>query len=541
MPDFSSNTPTHLTRELLAALECGVFERIDNVTFQASGAVPEWLSLDTGVLQAALRFPHLEAFLNECGAVWESASPARKASEIWLEGERYLQAVALRAEGRSLLLLRSVPQSSTVRDLAAEKEKVARMGQMLAAVSAELEAKRVEAERARRAQSDFLATMSHEIRTPLNAIIGMADILASTGLSPDQTKCVEVFQRNGAGLVNLINNILDLAIVEAGKTALERTEFDLQEMLLRAQEVVQARAAAKALDLHHAIAPGVPRRLTGDANRLRQVIVNLLSNAIKFTDKGSLSIEVEDEPGAPSGTLRFAVRDTGIGIPADRLGTIFDGFVHPQHSTTRRHSGAGLGLTISRQLVELMGGRIWVESTVGVGSTFYFTVALEPAKSPITVPKIAPTVPVNEMERRLAGLKILLAEDADDNRFLILSYLKKSKCEIVTAENGEEALERFAGAPFDVVLMDVEMPLMDGLDATREIRKLERTRNQSATPVLALTAHAASDMATKSAEAGFTAVLTKPIRKADLLQALVEYSGRSDYKQTTSAPASDDT
>ena len=390
----------------------------------------------------------------------------------------------------------------------------------------ELTLRRDEAERATRAKSEFLAVMSHEIRTPLNAIIGMADVLSGTPLNAEQKRCLEVSQRNGVGLLTLINDILDLSKVESGNVELESVPMDLREVMAGAMEVVEGRASAKALWLHQNVAGGVPVHLIGDPNRLRQVIINLLGNAIKFTERGGMEVTAEPDPeDTRPGCLRFAVADTGIGIPKEKLGTVFESFAQAESSTTRQYGGTGLGLSISRQLVELMGGRIWAESVVGEGSTFFFTVKLQVQEDQTERPQAETSaVSLDELERRAGGLRILLADDSADNRFLVLSYLRETWAAVDIAENGEAAVESFRrNGSYDVVLMDVEMPVMDGYTATREIRRIERDTGAAPTPVLALTAHAFADMAARGFEAGFTDLLTKPIRKTTLLEALARH------------------
>jgi hypothetical protein len=289
-------------------------------------------------------------------------------------------------------------------------------------------------------------------------------------------------------------------------------------------EVVENRATAKSLALNQTIAAAVPVHLIGDPNRLRQIIINLLGNSIKFTDKGGLDVLVDFDPNDNRpGRLRFGIRDSGIGIPADKLSAIFDSFTQVDASTTRKYGGTGLGLTISKQLVELMDGRIWAESTLGVGSTFYFTAGFGLQESWVDgkgKEEEKTKATIEEIEATLAGARILLADDSEDNRYLILSYLKRSQAVVEIAENGEIAARKFREGDYDVVLMDVEMPVMDGSQATAAIRAQEKETGAQPTPVLALTAHAFADMAARSLEAGFTAVLTKPIRKATLLEAL---------------------
>jgi signal transduction histidine kinase len=387
----------------------------------------------------------------------------------------------------------------------------------------ELEVKRREAERANRAKSEFLAIMSHEFRTPLGAITGMADLLSRTGLTSEQQKYVEIFQRTGVSLLNLINDILDLSKVESGHIELEAVDLDLHDVVSRAMEIVTVRAAAKGLWLRQTIAPDVPRYLTGDPNRIRQIVINLLGNAIRFTETGGIDVTVENDPGnARRGTLRLAVSDTGIGIAPDKLSAIFGSFTQADSSTARRYGGTGLGLAISKQLVELMGGAIRVESTPGVGSTFSFTVNLDVAEGPKDLPR-EPAAVAEEPASIAPGLHILLADDSDDSRFLILSYLKPSGSVVQVAEDGASAVAMFRDRAYDVVLMDIEMPGMDGYAATREIRRLERMTGAEPTPVLALTAHALPEMAAKGFEAGFTGFITKPVARATLLKSLGRY------------------
>jgi len=527
---------------LPAALDVAAFEQTASGLFRPVGLLPNWLKLDedaTAEIDLGERFPVLELFLSDCASVFETGAPPRLESDVWEEdfgenargdsGRRYLQATALKVGGRSLVALKSLPpERFTYQQLYHDFQLAQEAAEWLKQV----------ADRATRAKSDFLATMSHEIRTPLNAIIGMADVLAATPLTAEQQQCVEVFQRNGVSLLNLINDILDLAKVESGKIELENLPMDLREVIARAMEVVDGRAKAKNLALKRHIAPGIPVYLMGDPNRLRQVMINLLGNSIKFTEQGYLEVRVEQDPeDSRPGCLRFAVSDTGIGIPQDKLGSLFQSFTQADSSTTRKYGGTGLGLSISRQLVELMGGGIWVESQVGKGSTFFFTVKLgvhedQSERTPIEVAQLSTA----GLERSLDGLRILLADDSGDNRFLILSYLKSSNCSIEIAKDGQEALDKFRTGRFDIVLMDVEMPVMNGYMATREIRRYEQDASKPAAPVLALTAHAFADMAEKSREAGFTAFLTKPIRRTTLIEAIASHTGRSHSPGECPAP-----
>jgi signal transduction histidine kinase/DNA-binding NarL/FixJ family response regulator len=513
---------------LAAALNMAAFERTPGGLFQPLGKLPGWLRLhdpSSQEIDLADRYPLLEEFFSDCESVFRSGTPPSLTSDIWEEreedaGVRYLEATALKFGTRSVIVIRSIPE---------QRGSYQQLAHNFQLAEEEAERQRRRAEMATRAKSDFLASMSHEIRTPLNAIIGMADVLSASPLTEEQHRYVEVFQRNGLSLLNLINDILDLSKVESGKVELETVSLDLREVISRAMEVIDGRAKAKHLALKQNIAAGVPVHLKGDPDRLRQIVINLLGNAIKFTEQGYLEVRVEQDPeDSHPGCLRLAVSDTGIGIPEEKLGMVFESFTQADASTTRKYGGTGLGLAISRQLVELMGGRIWVESKLGTGSTFFFTVKLAVEQSPaISASASDARRATGDLERKADGLRVLLVDDSEDNRFLILSYLKNANCLIGVATDGLEGVEKFRAGRYDVVLMDVEMPGMDGYKATREIRRYEQEAGISPTPVIALTAHAFADMAVKSREAGFTAHLTKPIRKATLLEALAAYASTS--------------
>ena len=398
-------------------------------------------------------------------------------------------------------------------------------------VEAELQQAKAAAESASRTKSDFLASMSHEIRTPMNAIMGIADLLAKTALTPEQDKFVQIFRRSGDNLLNLINDILDLSKVESSQLDLERTGFSLADHLEKVIEMVAPRAHEKGLALVCEIAPSVSNDLVGDPTRLRQVLLNLLGNAIKFTETGEVSLKVEPDLDSSVPTaLRFSVRDTGIGIPHDKLVRVFERFTQADSSTTRRFGGSGLGLTISKRLVELMGGRIWVESIVNHGSLFAFAVPFEvwaaggrPVAAPIGVGQVA----------NLPPLRILMAEDSPDNCTIALAYLEDTPYTVDVAETGAIACRMFTEGHYDLVLMDRQMPVMDGLTATRTIRAWEKARDRLPTPIIALTASALKGDRETCLAAGCTAYLTKPIKQDVLLQAIV------DFSKVAAVPAAD--
>ncbi|MBA2672542.1 PAS domain S-box protein [Ramlibacter sp.] len=433
----------------------------------------------------------------------------RHTSEEWVtypDGRRVLLDVVrtpLRDTSGTVVGLLAVSRNITERK---QQEEAARAAKELA-------------EEATRMKSEFLANMSHEIRTPMNAILGLSHLALKTELTGKQSGYLEKILSSGQHLLGILNDILDFSKVEAGKLDLENTVFDLSRLLKDAEDMVLEKCLAKGLSLRFDIAPGVPARLRGDPLRLGQVLLNYIHNAVKFTQQGGVVVRVEAESSdSDAAVLRFLVSDTGIGLTQEQSARLFRSFSQADTSTTRRFGGTGLGLAICKKLAELMGGAVGVESAYGQGSTFWFTARLAwPCEHALAAHGAQPAT--NPALTHLRGRTVLLVEDNDINQIVAQELLDELGLQVEIAENGQVAVDRLAVAAYDLVLMDMQMPVMDGVEAT----KIIRGRMGAGIPIVAMTANAMRQDREKCLAAGMDDFLVKPFEPEQLHQVLVRW------------------
>ena len=409
-----------------------------------------------------------------------------------------------------------------------------RLNWQLVRKSKQFEDSKLKAEAANQAKSEFLANMSHEIRTPMNAILGMTELALTSDPTSEQRRYLTTVKSSADALLQIIDDILDFSKIEAGKLDIHPTSFRLRDSLNDTLEVLAARAGQKDIELACQVSNRVPDFLVGDANRLRQILMNLVGNAIKFTDQGEVFVTVEaagEESEDGMLGLHFVVTYTGIGIPKDKQQVIFESFVQADGSMTRRYGGTGLGLAICSQLVKLMNGRIWVESQVGRGSSFHFTLRMR--QDLRTTGESKPTAEI--FKKTVQPVRVLLAEDNEINQQVAVEFLQLRGHHVRIANNGMDVLRALAADAFDIILMDVQMPQMDGFQATAAIREKEKTTGDHI-PIIAMTGYAMKGDRQRCLDAGMDAYICKPIRSQELFEAIENFASVAEKANHVLAP-----
>jgi signal transduction histidine kinase/CheY-like chemotaxis protein/streptogramin lyase len=406
------------------------------------------------------------------------------------------------------------------RELRSEKARAEQEKLVVQRQKREIERLLAEAKQTSEMKSEFLANMSHEIRTPLNGVLGMTDLVLATHLQPEQREYLKTARQSAESLLTILNDILDFSKIEAGRLELNPVEFSLAHCLERTRKMFALPVQSKRLQYTTHVDEDVPDALVGDPDRLNQLLLNLVGNAVKFTHEGGVAVRVHRESSGDALLLHFAVQDTGIGIPAEKCGVIFDAFRQADGSTTRKYGGTGLGLAICSRLAQLMGGRIWVESELGCGSTFHFTAQFRAAEAHAETSRQLRKLGVAVAAQPLAAhLRILLAEDNAVNQRLTTRLLERRGHSVKVASTGRQALEMLEKDAFDLVLMDVQMPDMDGLQATAAIRAREHGAGRH-TRIVALTAHTMKGDRERCLEAGMDGYLSKPVNADELIDAV---------------------
>ena len=450
--------------------------------------------------------------INKCGIFRYLVKPWNK-DEMLLTIDKALETYNLRTENRQLVeALRIVNEGL--------ESKVKERTSELMATNEDLKRAKEHAEAATKTKEQFLSTMSHEIRTPLNAIIGMTHLLKNSKLEGEMAENVEILEFSAQNLLSLINSVLDISKMEAGKMAFEQAEFDLPILIQNTIDIFKARAEEKGIFLRSNIDKIIPKNLVGDSTRLSQILNNLIGNAIKFTDEGTVTITVRLlHHKTEKVELLFAVSDTGIGISPDKMNSIFEDFSQAEEDTSRKYGGTGLGLAITKQLVELQGGTINVMSTKMVGSTFSFQLGFRIGK----VKPIASNLPDATNIKNLRGVNILIVEDNKVNQILVKKFLNNWGSNYQIAENGQIAVDLFMKNSFDVVLMDLQMPVMDGYESARQMRLLEENTDKF-TPIIALTASTLLNERERIVQVGMNDFLSKPFNPDELYQKIAQHS-----------------